>query len=111
MEQEHFTDESLNNPGLHAEVQKQPEQEPVIGVVNRSIFWTVVLVSLLLLGGMTALISRGAIPMAAAIPEPVTVRASSIKTTSFRLYPGISQAYVTSPLSVTPLYQPPPNLL
>ncbi len=103
MGQEHFTDESLNNPGFHAEVQKQPEQEPVIGVVNRSIFWTVVLVSLLLLGGMTALISRGAIAMAAAIPVPVTVRASSIKTTSFRLYPGISQADGRSPVAVNQL--------
>ena len=61
------------------------------------------LVSLLLLGGMTALISKGAIAMAAAIPVPVTVRASSIKTTSFRLYPGISQADSRSPVAVNQL--------
>src|SRR5258708_14000697 len=107
MGQEHFTDESLNNPGFHAEVQKQPEQEPVIGVVNRSIFWTVVLVSLLLLGGITALISRGAIAMAAPIPVPVTVRASSINTTSFRSYPGISHADVRTPVAVHQQAGPP----
>ncbi|GCE20124.1 DUF6230 family protein [Dictyobacter kobayashii] len=103
MEQEHFMEESLNSPTLHDEEHKQPEQNPAIGTVNRSIFWTVMLVALLLLSGITTLISKGAIAMAAAVPVPVTVTASSIKTTRFRLYPGISQADSTSPVAVNQL--------
>jgi len=103
MEQEHFTEESLNNPNLHDEDQKQPEQNPAIGAVNRSIFWPVMLVALLLLGGIATLVSRGAIAMAAAVPVPVTVTSSMIKTTKFRLYPGISQADGASPVAVNQL--------
>lgn len=103
MEQEHFTEESLNNPNLHDEDQKQPEQNPAIGAINRSIFWPVMLVALLLLGGIATLISRGAIAMAAAVPVPVTVTSSMIKTTKFRLYPGISQADGASPVAVNQL--------
>ncbi len=103
MEQEHFTEESLNNPNLHDEDQKQLEQNPAIGAVNRSLFWTVVLVALLLLGGIATLVSRGAIAMAAAVPVPVTVTSSMIKTTKFRLYPGISQADGASPVAVNQL--------
>lgn len=103
MEQEHFTEESLNNPNLHDEDQKQPEQNPAIGAVNRSIFWPVMLVALLLLGGMGVLVSRGAIAMAAAVPVPVTVTSTMIKTTKFRLYPGISQADSVSPVAVNQL--------
>jgi hypothetical protein len=103
MEQEHLTEESLNNPHLHDEDQKQPEQNPAIGAINRSVFWTVMLVALLLLGGIATLVSRGAIAMAAAVPVPVTVTSSMIKTTRFRLYPGISQADGTSPVAVNQL--------
>lgn len=103
MEQEHFTEESLNNPNFHDEDQKQLEQNPAIGAVNRSLFWTVVLVALLLLGGIATLVSRGAIAMAAAVPVPVTVTSSMIKTTKFRLYPGISQADGASPVAVNQL--------
>jgi hypothetical protein len=103
MEQEHFTEEILNNPNLHDEDQKQPEQNPAIGAVNRSIFWPVMLVALLLLGGIATLVSKGAIAMAAAVPVPVTVTSSMIKTTKFRLYPGISQADGASPVAVNQL--------
>ena len=92
MEQEPFADETPTNPDLHDEGQVQPEQEPAIGRVNRTTFWVVMLIALTILSGMTVLVSRGAIAMAAAVPIPVTVKASSIKTTRFRLYPGISQA-------------------
>ncbi|EFH85805.1 DUF6230 family protein [Ktedonobacter racemifer] len=92
MEQEPFADETPINPDLHDEEQERPEQEPAIGRVNRTAFWVVMLVALTFLSGMTFLISKGAVAMAAAVPIPVTVKASSIKTTRFRLYPGISQA-------------------
>jgi hypothetical protein len=61
------------------------------------------LVALLLLGGIATLVSRGAIAMAAAVPVPVTVTSSMIKTTKFRLYPGISQADGASPVAVNQL--------
>lgn len=98
-----FSDEPPTNPNLHAVGQKQPEQEPVIGEVNRSTFWTVMLIALTLLSGMTILISKGAIAMAAAVPVPVTVKAATLKTTSFRLYPGVSQADGKSPVAVNQL--------
>ncbi|GHO83969.1 DUF6230 family protein [Dictyobacter formicarum] len=103
MEQEHFIGENLNELNLPNEDQNPPEQQPAIGKVNRSIFWSVMLVALLLLSGITTLISKGAIAMAAAVPVPVTVTSSSIKTTRFRLYPGISQADNTSPVAVNQL--------
>jgi hypothetical protein len=92
MGQKPFADESLNN-----EEQEQPEQETVIGTVKPSIFWTVMLVALALLGGMTVLISRGTLAMTVAVPIPVTLKAASIKTTSLRLYPGITQVNTSSP--------------
>ncbi|GLV53564.1 hypothetical protein KDH_04170 [Dictyobacter sp. S3.2.2.5] len=103
MQQEPFIGESLGKPNLSNVEQQLFEQQPVIGRVNRSIFWSVMLVALLVLGGITTLISKGAIAMAAAVPVPVTVTASSIKTTRFRLYPGISQADNTSPVAVNQL--------
>lgn len=103
MQQEPFNAEDLDTPTLPDEIQQPAEPQPAIGKVNRSIFWSVMLVALLVLGGITTLISKGAIAMAAAVPVPVTVTSSSIKTTRFRLYPGISQADNTSPVAVNQL--------
>ncbi len=98
-----FSDEPPTNPNLKAEDQKQSEQEPAIGKVNRSTFWVVMLIALTILSGMTILVSRGALAMAAALPVPVTVQAATLKTTSFRLYPGVSQADGKSPVAVNQL--------
>ncbi|WP_236038731.1 DUF6230 family protein [Ktedonobacter robiniae] len=87
MEQKPFADESLNNE----------EQEAVIGTVKPSIFWTVMLVALALLGGMIVLISKGALAITVAVPIPVTLKAASIKTTNLRLYPGITPVDTSSP--------------
>ncbi|GCE30235.1 hypothetical protein KDA_57190 [Dictyobacter alpinus] len=103
MEQLDFPTENPIWSQLPTEEQKQSEQNPAIGTVNRSIFWTVMLLALLILGGITMLISKGAIAMAAAVPVPVTVQATTIKTTRFRLYPGISRADNASPVAVNQL--------
>jgi hypothetical protein len=101
MEQDHINDEIRNE--RDEQVQTSNEQTPMIGKVNRSIFWSVMLVSLLFLGGMGILISRGAIAMAATIPIPFTVQASTINATNFKLYPGVSKADNTTPVGVNQL--------
>jgi hypothetical protein len=82
------------------EEQVQEEEAPVIGSVNRSIFWSVMLVALMVLGGMGILVSRGAVAMAATLPVPFTVQASTLKANSFRLYPGLSKADNSTPVGV-----------
>lgn len=103
MEPNPFANNFPTPSNMPAAEQNLPEQEPVIGATNRAVFWSVLLVAFLLLGGIATLVSKGALAMAAALPVPVTVQASSIKTTSFRLFPGVSGADNKSPVAVNQL--------
>ena len=82
---------------------------PMIGQVNKNLFWSIMLVALLAMTGMVALASRGAVAMAAAIPTPFTVQSTTITVASqngeppFALYPGISPADGQSPVAVSRL--------
>lgn len=73
---------------------------PLIGETNRTIFWTVLLIALIILAGMVSLVSRGAIAMAAQIPVPFVVKGQTLQGSNFHLYPGISQADNRTPVSI-----------
>ncbi|HEX4714029.1 MAG TPA: hypothetical protein VH164_03785, partial [Ktedonobacteraceae bacterium] len=73
---------------------------PMIGQVNKNLFWSILLVALLALTGMVTLASRGAIAMATTIPVPFTVQNSTLSGTNFKLYPGISPADHRTPVAV-----------
>jgi hypothetical protein len=102
MEHDHFNGDNPEHTVTEEQV-AQNEVAPIIGRVNRSIFWPVMLASLLVLCGMGVLVSRGAIAMAATLPVPFTVQASSINATSFKLYPGLSKADNATPVGVNQL--------
>jgi len=76
---------------------------PMIGQVNKNLFWSILLIALLALTGMVTLASRGAIAMATTIPVPFTVQNSTLSGTNFKLYPGISPADHTTPVAVSQL--------
>ncbi|HLG74808.1 MAG TPA: DUF6230 family protein [Ktedonobacteraceae bacterium] len=73
---------------------------PMIGQTNRNIFWIVLLVALLVLTGMLALVERGAVAVAAAIPVPFVVKGQTLNGSNFHLYPGVSGADNTTPVGV-----------
>jgi hypothetical protein len=73
---------------------------PPIGQTNRSVFWGVLLVALLILTGMGVLVSRGAVAMAAAIPVPFVVKGETLQGSNFHLYPGISGADNATPVGI-----------
>ena len=73
---------------------------PQIGETNRTVFWVVLLIALLILAGMAYLVSRGAIAIAAALPVPFVVKGQTLQGSNFHLYPGISQADNSTPVGV-----------
>lgn len=73
---------------------------PMIGQTNRNIFWIVLLIALIILSGMTALISQGAVAMAVAIPVPFVVKGQTLNGSNFHLYPGLSGADNATPVGV-----------
>ena len=76
---------------------------PMIGQVNKNLFWSILLVALLALTGMVTLASRGAIAMATTIPVPFTTTNQLLKATNFKLYPGFSEADKTTPVAIQQL--------
>ncbi|HEX6484995.1 MAG TPA: DUF6230 family protein [Ktedonobacteraceae bacterium] len=76
---------------------------PMIGQVNKNLFWSILLVALLALTGMVTLASRGAIAMAATIPVPFVVQNGTLIGSNFRQYPGISQADKATPVAISQL--------
>lgn len=76
---------------------------PAIGQTNKTVFWSVLLVSLLALTGLVSLASGGSLALAAAIPVPFTVQSSSLTGTNFKMFPGVSAADNKSPVAVTQL--------
>lgn len=73
---------------------------PQIGETNRTIFWTVLLIALIILAGMVSLVSRGAIAIAAELPVPFVVKGQVLQGSNFHLYPGVSQADNATPVGV-----------
>lgn len=73
---------------------------PMIGQTNRTLFWTILLIALILLAGMVSLVSRGAIAIAAAIPVPFVVKGQTLNGSNFHLYPGVSGADNTTPVGI-----------
>lgn len=76
---------------------------PMIGQVNKNLFWGILVVALLALTGMVTLASRGLVAMAATIPVPFSVQSTTIVGTNFKLYPGVSGADNTTPVAVSQL--------
>jgi hypothetical protein len=85
---------------------QQPEENPhdpasiMIGRTDRRTFWGVLLVALLILGGMSYMVSSGAVAVAASMPIPFTIQATTIQGANFALYPGISKADNVTPVAI-----------
>lgn len=73
---------------------------PMIGQTNRTLFWTILLIALIILAGMVSLVTRGAIAIAAAIPVPFVVKGQTLNGSNFHLYPGVSSADNTTPVGI-----------
>src|SRR5437879_4864026 len=73
---------------------------PMIGQTNRTLFWTILLLALIILAGMVSLVTRGAIAIAAAIPVPFVVKGQTLNGSNFHLYPGVSSADNTTPVGI-----------
>lgn len=73
---------------------------PMIGQTNRNIFWVVLLIALIIMTGMVSLVTRGAVAVAAAIPVPFVVKGQTMQGSNFHLYPGISGADHSTPVSI-----------
>lgn len=73
---------------------------PMIGETNPTLFWTLLLIVLLLLAGMVSLVSRGAIAIAAQLPVPFVVKGQTLQGSNFHLYPGVSLADNATPVSI-----------
>jgi len=103
-------DEVLSNPELgsnldttqlgKAQLGTKIPQPMSGGRTDRKVFWIVLMLSLFALTGMVSLVSKGAIAMAAAVPVPFTIQATTLSGRNFHLYPGISQADNSTPVAV-----------
>lgn len=64
---------------------------PIYGRTNRMRFWVVLFAGLVILGGILAAVSRGAVAMAATIPLPLDIRVTNLTGTNFMLVPGTAK--------------------
>ncbi len=76
-------------------------ETPMIGKTDLKTFWLVFLAGMFLLSGLLVMVSQGAVAMAAAIPVPFSVQASTLNGSNFKLYPGLSQVDNASPVGVS----------
>lgn len=74
---------------------------PMIGQINKNLFWSILLIALLALTALVSLASRGAIALAATIPVPFTVQTTSLTGSHFKMFPGLSSADNSTPVAVT----------
>lgn len=74
---------------------------PMIGQINKNLFWSILLIALLALTALVTLASRGAIALAATIPVPFTVQTTSLIGSNFKMFPGLSSADQQTPVAVT----------
>ena len=77
------------------------ETTVMVGSTNRLIFFSVFFVALLLVAGMASMVTTGAVAMAASLPVPFTIQATTLKGTNFHLYPGISKADNATPVGIS----------
>ena len=73
----------------------------VIGRVKPLIFWSVMLVSSLLLAGLLFLASNGTLAVAAELPTPFTIKADTFDIKNSTTVLGISKAGHTIPVAIT----------
>ena len=73
---------------------------PTIGQTNRKIFWIIFSIAFVILIAMMALVSRGAVAAAAAIPVPFVIEGQTLQVSNFHLYPGLSGADNSTPVGV-----------
>lgn len=93
--------ESILFPLPHTSVAETQEEIITFGKVQKKTFWSVFLVSCILLGCLLFSISRGYIAVAAALPTPFTVKADFFQIVDSRLVLGISAAGHNDPVAIT----------
>src|SRR5579884_2568851 len=94
-----FDDENTNN----ANPVVNPAPPVMVGKTDRKIFWSVILAAtigqIIIFSG----ISSGLIALAASLPVPMTITATTLTGTNFHLYPGVSSADNTTPVAINTL--------
>jgi len=94
-----FDDQNTNN----ANPLVNPATPVMVGKTDRRIFWSVILAAtigqLIIFSG----ISSGLIALAASLPIPMTITATTLTGTNFHLYPGVSSADNATPVAINTL--------
>lgn len=94
-----FDDETTNN----ANPVVNPAPIVMVGKTDRRIFWSVILAAtigqIIIFSG----ISSGLIALAASLPIPMTITATTLTGTNFHLYPGVSSADNSTPVAINTL--------
>jgi hypothetical protein len=75
----------------------------MVGKTDRRIFWSVILAATIAQIIMFSGISSGLIALAANLPIPMTITATTLTGTNFHLYPGVSQADNATPVAINTL--------
>jgi hypothetical protein len=94
-----FDDANTNNTNSVV----NPAPPVMVGKTDSRIFWSVILAAtigqIIIFSG----ISSGLIALAASLPIPMTITATSLTGTNFHLYPGVSSADNATPVAINTL--------
>jgi hypothetical protein len=94
-----FDDENTNN----ANPVVNPAPPVMVGKTDRRVFWGVILAAIIGQIIIFSGISSGLIALAASLPVPMTITATTLTGTNFHLYPGVSSADNTTPVAINTL--------